>query len=145
MINDGKKQHNLAVKSLPALLKRIISKQNGDLYCLKCLHSYCTKDKLKKHKKICENHDYCYTEMFKENNKIIKYSRGEKSMKVPFVIYADLECLLGKIDTCHNNPKKSSIAKTTKHLASGYLLFTHCLIDATKNKLGYYRDKYKFL
>ena len=32
--------------------------------------------------------------MPKENNKILKYNRGEKSMKVPFIIYADLECLL---------------------------------------------------
>ena len=26
-------------------------------------------------------------------------------MKAPFVIYADLECLLNKIYTCHNNQK----------------------------------------
>ena len=28
--------------------------------------------------------------MTKENNKILKYSHGEKSVKVPFVVYADL-------------------------------------------------------
>ena len=32
-----------------------------------------------------------------EDNKILKYSHGEKSMKVPFIIYADSECLLEKI------------------------------------------------
>ena len=62
-------------------------------------------------------------------------------MKVPFIIYADLESLLKKIGTCHNNPKKLSTTKTTKHLASGYSLFTHCLIDVTKSKLDCYRDK----
>ena len=31
-----------------------------------------------------------------EDNKILKYNHGEKSMKVPFIIYADLECLLEK-------------------------------------------------
>ena len=31
-----------------------------------------------------------------ENNKILKYNSGEKSLKVPFIIYADLECLLEK-------------------------------------------------
>ena len=30
--------------------------------------------------------------MPEENNKILKYNEGEKSMKVPFIIYADLEC-----------------------------------------------------
>ena len=50
-----------------------------------------------------------------------------------------MESLLEKISTCHNNPKKSSTTKINKHAASGYSLFTHCLIDVTKNKLDYYR------
>ena len=45
--------------------------------------------------------------MPKENNKILKYNHGEKSMKVPFIIYANLESLPEKMSTCHNNPKKS--------------------------------------
>ena len=28
------------------------------------------------------------------DNSIIKYNHGEKSIKLPFVVYADLECLL---------------------------------------------------
>ena len=43
---------------------------------------------------MCENHDYCYVEMPKENNKIIKYNHGKKSTKIPFIINADMECLL---------------------------------------------------
>ena len=43
-----------------------------------------------------------------ENNKILKYNPGEKSLKAPFIIYADLECLLQKINTCKNNLEKSS-------------------------------------
>ena len=39
---------------------------------------------------MCENHDYCYVEMPKEDNKILKYNHEEISMKVPFIIYADL-------------------------------------------------------
>ena len=43
-----------------------------------------------------------------EDNKIIKYNQGEKSIKLLVIIYADLECLLEKIRTCHNNPEESS-------------------------------------
>ena len=43
--------------------------------------------------------------MLEEDNKILKYNQREKSMKVPFVIYADLESLLEKMNTCHNNPE----------------------------------------
>ena len=44
--------------------------------------------------------------MPKEDNKILKYSHGEKSMKIPFIICVDLESLLDKMSTCHNNRKK---------------------------------------
>ena len=46
-----------------------------------------------------------------EDKTILKYNPGEKPLQVPFVVYADLECLLGKIDTCQNDPKKSSTEK----------------------------------
>ena len=55
---------------------------------------------------MCENHDYCCVEMPKEDNKILKYNHGEKSLRVPSVIYFDFECLSEKISTCHNNPEK---------------------------------------
>ena len=74
---------------MSALLRGITSNHVGDFYCLNCLHSYRTKDKLKLHGNVCENHDYCYIEMPNENNKILKYNCGEKYMKVPFIIYAD--------------------------------------------------------
>ena len=79
--------------------------------------------------------------MPKADNKILKYNPGEKSMKVQFIIYADLESLLGKMSTCHNNPKRSSTTEINKHTPSAYSLLTHCSFDTTKNKLDYYRDK----
>ena len=63
--------------------------------------------------------------MPKDNNKILKYNHEEKSMKAPPVVYADLECLLKKINTCHNNPEKSPTTKINKHKPSGSSLFTH--------------------
>ena len=41
-----------------------------------------------------------------EDNRILKNNPGEKSMKVLFIIYADLECLLQKMNSCQNDPKK---------------------------------------
>ena len=82
-----------------------------------------------------------YVDMPKEDNKILKYNHKEKSMKVPFIIYADLESLLEKMNNCHNNPKKSPKTKVNKHTPSGYSLFTHCSFDTAKNGLDYYRGK----
>ena len=139
MITDGEKWHYLTVKNLPGLLRGITSTHKEDFYCLNCFHSYRTKNRLEAHKKICENHNYCNVEMPTKNNNIIKYNQGEKSIKLPFVIYADLECLLEKMSTCQNNPNESSTTEIYKNIPSGYLLFTHCSFDRAKNKLDHYR------
>ena len=76
-----------------------------------------------------------------KNNNIIKYNHAEKSMKLAFVIYADLEYLLEKMSTCINNPNESSTTKINKYTPSGYSIFTHCSFDKSKNKLNYYRGK----
>ena len=59
----------------------------------------------------------------------------------PSIIYADLECLLNKMSTCHKDPEKSSTAEINKHTPSGYSTFTHCSFDARENKLDCYRGK----
>ena len=48
-------------------------------------------------------------------NKKIKCNHIQKSIKVPFVIQADLESLLEKIDTCYSNPERSSTTKIYQH------------------------------
>ena len=48
MITDVEKWHYLAVKKLSALLKGITFNNNEDFYCISCLHSFRTENKLKK-------------------------------------------------------------------------------------------------
>ena len=83
IITDGEKWHYLAVKSLSALFRGITGNNHEDFYCLNCFQSYTAENKLKKHKKDCENHDYCYVEMPEEYNRILIYNQGEKSMRFP--------------------------------------------------------------
>ena len=88
--------------------------------------------------------------MPKQIEKILKYNPGEKSLKVPFVIYLDLECLLKKEqfsdnnnndNNNNNNLKKSYTQKKAKHESSGWAMFTRCSFDRKENKLNYYRGK----
>ena len=46
--------------------------------------------------------------MPKQTEEILKYIHGEKSLKSPFAIYLDLECLLKKEQSCQNNPREKS-------------------------------------
>ena len=68
-----------------------------------------------------------------EDNKIIKYNQGEKSIKSPFIIYSDLQCLLENISTCYNNPEESS----TTEINIGRLVI-HCLhiVHLIKQKIS---------
>ena len=43
-----------------------------------------------------------------QDTKILEFNQYQKSDKAPFIIYADLECIIEKIDGCKNNPENSS-------------------------------------
>ena len=101
MITNGENWHYLSVKSLSAILRGIISNHVGDFYYLNFFHSCSTNEK------VCNGHDYCYVEITDEDSKILKYNHGEKSLKASFMIYADLECLLVKMNSSQNNFEKS--------------------------------------
>ena len=109
MITDNKKWHYLFVKRLSALLKEVTSKHYGDFYCLNCFYSFATENVLKKHENVYKNHDYCYVEMPDKYNNILKYNLGGKYMRVPFIMYFDMECLLETISICHNDPIKKTV------------------------------------
>ena len=126
---------------MSALLRGVTGNNHGDFYCLNCFRAYTTENKLESHKKLCENYDYCCVEMPNEDNRILKNNHGEKSMKAPFIIYADLESLLEKMDTCYDSSEKSSTTKINKHAPSGYSLFTHCSFNKAENKIDYYRGE----
>ena len=122
MISNGGNWHYLTVKSLPGLLRRIAPNHKEDFYCLNCFRFYRTRNKLKAH-------NYCNVEMPTKDNNIIKYNQGEKSIKLPFVVYADLECLLEKMSTCQNNLNESSTTEliNTHHLVIQYSLIVHSI------------------
>ena len=55
-----------------------------------------------------------------EDNKILEFNQYQKSDKAPFIIYADLECIIGKIDGCKNIPESSSTTKVSEDISSGF-------------------------
>ena len=94
MILNRKGWHYIAVKKLPPLLRGITSKHYSDFYCQNCLHSFATENKRESRKKIFKNKDFCNVMPSEE------FNQHQKSYKRPFLIYADLERLIEKIDGC---------------------------------------------
>ena len=75
------------------------------------------------------------------NNNILQSKPGKKSLKNAFVIYADLECLLLKMNTCNNNLNMSYITAKELYKPSGYSLLTICSFDKSENKQTYCRGR----
>ena len=90
---------------------------------------------------MCENNDFCKVDILDKKHNILKYSDGMKSLRMPFVIYADLECLLIKKQSCQNNPDKSYTEQKAIHKPCGYSLDLISSFDLKENTHSFYRGK----
>ena len=77
-----------------------------------------------------------------ECTKILEFNQYQKSVKAPFIIYADLECILKKTDWCKNNPENLSTTKVREHIPSGCSISTISFLRSIENKYHIYRGKY---
>ena len=73
--------------------------------------------------------------------KTLKCNPGEKSLKAPYAIYIDLECILKKVQSSQNNPEKSYTEKKARHGPSRWAMSVVCSFNKKENKLNNYRGK----
>ena len=80
------------------------------LFCLNCLNSFARENKLESHKKVCKNKDFFSLKIPSGNIKILEFNQYQKSDKATFIIYADIESVIEKIDGCksHRNVRNKS-------------------------------------
>ena len=76
-----------------------------------------------------------------EDTKILEFNQNQKSNNAPFTIYADLECMIEKIDGYRNNPEISSTTKLSKRIPSGFSMSTTSSFRSIKNRHDVYRGK----
>ena len=133
--------HYLAIKSIPALLRGLKSTHNGDYYCLNYFHSCRTQATLEKHERLCYNNDHSSIIMPSEKNKYISTTSGKNSMRAPLVIYADVECLLMKINSSENTSANSYTERKALHVSCGYSIVTCYSYDKTENRQICYRGQ----
>ena len=125
LIESGIIQHYCYVKRVSALLYDQTKNSNTKHYCMMCLTGFSRADLLENHKKYCNvvNGRPTKIEMPEEGKNILSFRNHHKQMKVPYVIYADIEALIRKIlgsEICPESKKKSYTEKTEWHEACGY-------------------------
>ena len=65
---------------------------------------------------------------FRKKLIILELYQNQNSDKVWFIIYADLECFIEKIDSCKNNAKNSTKIKVAKHIRLKIKVAKHIII-----------------
>ena len=142
MITDGTDTwHYIATKKIPALLRGVSSTHDGDYYCSNCFHSYRTESSLKKHEELFVNNNFSLIKMPTEDKKYISSTPRKNTLKNPFIIYADFECLLYPLSTCDNTEENSFTIKKNMYRPSGFSMLTSYAYDKSLNKPNCYRGK----
>ena len=72
-----------------------------------------------------------------EDTRMLEFNQNQKSDKAPFIIYVELECMIGKIDECINNPENSCTAKVSQQSIKSTISSFGSII----NKDNLYRGK----
>ena len=104
---------------------------------MNCLNSFKTENKLRSHEIVCKNKDFCGIPS--EKDKILEFNQYMKPDKIPYIIYADIESLIRKVDWWANNPQKSSTTKISEHIPCGYSMLKIGGFDYIKNIRTLYR------
>ena len=91
--------------------------------------------------KVHENKDLCNIIIPSEDTKILEFNQNQKSDKTPFIFYANLECLIGKIYRCKNNLESVSTTKLIEHVPSGFSMSTILSLKRIENNHNVYRVK----
>ena len=120
LISDGNKKHYCLIKNFNKLMARRTEKNHSSMhYCKRCLQGYRTEKSLDKHKEYCSQHGAQKIELPKPGSKV-KFQNYNRSMRVPFVVYADFESFIKPIDTCQPDPRGSYTNKFQKHVLSSF-------------------------
>ena len=126
------------------LLNTQVTKHNGKRsYCLRCLNSFQSEKSLQDHSMYCSNKEAVRIVLPDEKSKLLSFQNYNRSMKVPFVIYADFEAFTEKINE-NEIPKDEHESYTTqyeKHSPSGFCYYIKCSFDESRNKLVTYTKR----
>ncbi|XP_071629350.1 uncharacterized protein [Temnothorax longispinosus] len=94
---DNNVGHFAWIKDLSRLVSSQLSKKkNKKYFCDRCLHYFSSSDKLQSHTVECRKVNKCAIRLPSENNKWLSFKNHSRKERLPFMVYADLECVLQK-------------------------------------------------
>ena len=121
-VQDEEKTHYVWIKNLNRLLNSKNDKQM--FHCERCLIGFTRDDILQSHLLECRgiNEQAVRTQMPTLSNRIIKFVNHKNQLKAPWVIYADFESIIRKIEGPIESTDESFTHKSSIQEACGFCL-----------------------
>nr|XP_032289060.1 uncharacterized protein LOC116649904 [Drosophila virilis] len=127
LLEKEDKYHYVWIKNISRLLCNQLTKCHGKTYlCNTCLLHFCDINKLERHRIECNK---IVTEMPEIKDSVLRFKNFKKQMNVPFVVYADFECILEELDI----KQSDNIRVVQKHIPYAYSYFIKCSFDDNLN------------
>ena len=129
LISDDTKQHYYWIKYITKLLSLQTSNDGHVRHvCFRCLNTFKTEKSLASHHEYCKSHEAIKIELPDKGWKI-SFKNHNRSMRVPFIVYADFESFTPQLSTGQPNPDKSYSNRYQKHIPSGFCYHIKCFDD----------------
>ncbi|XP_044005905.1 uncharacterized protein LOC122850919 [Aphidius gifuensis] len=97
------------------------------------------KKSIDSHNTACREKNQYAMKMPTEKNNIFKFKNYKYQLRVPYVVYADLESILEKVTDNSNNSLKKTIKQ--KHIPNSVAYYGKCSYDNTLSTFKLKRDK----
>ena len=128
LISNDSTNHYCLVNNLSKLLSSQVTKSKESRLFCRCLNGFRSKEALDKHKRYCNQHAAVRPEMPEPGMKL-KFKNYNRSLRVPFIVYADFESFIEPIHTCQPDPNTSYTKQYQKHTPSSFCYYIKCFSD----------------
>src|SRR2546425_3849684 len=118
---DSVSKHYVWIKNFNKLNFHQTKSGHKHHFCRNCLWGFSSKEVLEKHKPLCLSLNGAQAVDFPKKGSTLEFKSLQKSLSVPFVIYADLESILQKLtETEKKKENESYTTKTHEHITCSY-------------------------
>ncbi len=93
LLQSENQSHYVVIKNIHRFLSDRRKGNSSYYFCQYCLHGFTSQNLLNDHIQYCQVHDAQKIELPTNKDCFLEFKAYEKTLRVPYVIYADCECL----------------------------------------------------
>ena len=134
--------HFSFIKNLSRLVSTQITRNEHKLFlCDRCLCHFAIDKSFLNHREDCEKANKCIIILPKEGENILKFINHKRKEMVPFVVYADIECLLEPIAETNDENMIPNTVVYQKHVPHSVAFYLKCNFDDSLSRIKVYRGE----